>query len=152
MKIVYCLTRKTQRCNSLVQSICMFLQKEKSHYRNSSTQFNSSSTMLLATSFTRKMPESSDSMYSSIFTVENIWYHHFTWSGTNSQEIVNFLPIMTPRGPKLNWNKIYNFLWIRSTSAKMMVSYAFWYENGGIHGIWAFWHFSSKTGHQIYSA
>ena len=39
--------------------------------------------------FTQKMPESSGSMYSSILMLENIWYHHFTWSGSNSQEIVN---------------------------------------------------------------
>ena len=32
-------------------------------------------------------------MYSSIFILENIWYHNFTWSGQNSQEIVNFVPI-----------------------------------------------------------
>ena len=36
------------------------------------------STIFLATSFTRKMPESSDFMYSSFLMLENIWYHHFT--------------------------------------------------------------------------
>ena len=36
------------------------------------------------------MPESSDSVYSYILMLENIiWYHHFTSSGPNSQEIVN---------------------------------------------------------------
>ena len=51
------------------------------------------------------MPKSSDSMYSSYFMLENIWHHHFTWSGPNSQEIVNFVPIVGPQGPELNWNK-----------------------------------------------
>ena len=51
------------------------------------------------------MPRSSDSMYSFYFMLENIWHHHFTWSGPNSQEIVNFVPIVGPQGPKLNWNK-----------------------------------------------
>ena len=66
-------------------------------------------TIFLVTSFTRKMPESSDSMYSSIFMLENIWYHHFTWSGPNSQEIVNFIPNMGPGGTKLNWSKIHSY-------------------------------------------
>ena len=37
-------------------------------------------------------------------------------------------------------------LWIQSTSGKMMISYVF-----QIHGIWAFWHFSSESSHQKYS-
>ena len=37
IKLVHCLTRKTLRCNSLVQKICMFLQKETSHCKNSLT-------------------------------------------------------------------------------------------------------------------
>ena len=39
------------------------------------------------------------------FMLENISYHHFTWSGPNSQEIVSFFSFVGPRGPKLNWNK-----------------------------------------------
>ena len=33
IKLVYCLRRKTLWCNSLVQKICMLLQKKTSHYR-----------------------------------------------------------------------------------------------------------------------
>ena len=65
-----------------------------------------------------------DSMYSYIFMLENIWYH-FTRSGPNSQEIVNFIPNMGPGGTKLNWSKIHNFLWIRFTLGKIMTSYDF---------------------------
>ena len=36
------------------------------------------STIFLATSFTQKMQKSSDSMYFSIFMLENICYHSFT--------------------------------------------------------------------------
>ena len=32
---MYCLTRKTLKCNKLVQKICMFLQKETSHCKHS---------------------------------------------------------------------------------------------------------------------
>ena len=82
-------------------------------------------TIFLVTSFTRKMPESSGSMYSSIFMLENIWYHHLTRSGPNSQEIVNFIPNIGPGGTKLSWSKIHNFLWIRFTLGKIMISYDF---------------------------
>ena len=32
---MYCLTRKTLNCNCLIQKICMFLQKETLHYKDS---------------------------------------------------------------------------------------------------------------------
>ena len=57
------------------------------------------STLFLATIFTQKMPESWGSMYSSILMLENI-YHYFTWSGRNSQEIVNLFQFSSgPSGP-----------------------------------------------------
>ena len=61
-----------------------------------------SNAVFLVTSFTWKMPGSSDSMYSSFFILENIWHHRFTWSGLNSQDILNFVPIVSSRGPELN--------------------------------------------------
>ena len=75
--------------------------------------------------FTQKMPESSGSMYSSILMLENIWYYHFTWSGPNSQEIVNLFQFSSGPPGTHNSNEIHNFLWIRSTSGKMMMSYVF---------------------------
>ena len=57
---------------------------------------NLSSCNFLVTIFTRKMPESSDSLYFFFFMLENIWYHLFTLRGLNSQDIVNFAPIMSP--------------------------------------------------------
>ena len=68
------------------------------------------------------MPESSDYVYYSIFMLENI-YHNFTENGPNSQEIMNFVSIVGSRVPELNWNKVHNFLWIRSTSGRIMISY-----------------------------
>ena len=78
-------------------------------------------TIFLVNSFTRKMPESSDSMYSSIFMLENIWYHHFTWSAQNSQEIVNYVPIQFGSRETHNWNNSHNFLWIRSALGKIII-------------------------------
>ena len=60
------------------------------------------STIFLATSFIQKMQKSSDSMYSSIFMLENICYHNFTQIGPNFKEIVNFVAIIGPLGTKLN--------------------------------------------------
>ena len=106
IKLVYCLTRKTLWCNSLVRKICIFLQKETSHCKSSSAlgprEPKYPSTIFLATNFTQKMPKSSDSMYSSIFMLENICYHNFTWTGPNFHEIANFISIIGPRGLKLN--------------------------------------------------
>ena len=51
------------------------------------------------------MLESSDFMFSSYFMLENIWHHHFTWSGPNSQENVNVVPTLGPLEPELNWKK-----------------------------------------------
>ena len=84
------LTTKTLNFKSLVQN--MFLQKETSHCRNISVKF-------LAISFTRKMSESSDSMHSSMFMLENVWYCNFALSIPNSEEIVNFVPVVGPKGP-----------------------------------------------------
>ena len=48
------------------------------------------------------MPEISDSLYPSILMLQNIWYHHFTWSGPNSQEIVNLFQFSSgPQGPTI---------------------------------------------------
>ena len=64
------------------------------------------STIFLATIFTQKMPESSGTMYCSILMLKNIWYYHFTWSESNSQEIVNFFqfsldPQLEQKGPTI---------------------------------------------------
>ena len=73
----------------------MFLyQKEASHCRDSPV-------IVLTTSFTRKMPESSDSLCFSIFMVKEHMILQFYLMLTEF-EIVNFVVIMGPRGPKLN--------------------------------------------------
>ena len=83
----------------------MFSQKKPSHCKSSA---GVSSAIFLVTRFTKKILESSDSMYSSIFRLKNIWYYNFFWIGPNPEEILNFVPVMGPQGIKLisvkrNW-------------------------------------------------
>ena len=98
-----CLTRKILKCNNLV----VYFFKKRHHIAKTGWRWipRDPSSIFLATTFTRKMSGSSHSMYSSYFMLENTGHHPFTWSGPNSQEIVNFVPILGPRGPELNWNK-----------------------------------------------
>ena len=63
-----------------------------------------------------------------------------------------FVPIYFESPGIYNWSKIHNILWIWSTSFKMMMSYVFQHEIEGIHGIWASWHYSSKSSRQKYTA
>lgn len=64
--------------------------------------------------FTRNIPKTSGSVYSSIFLLQTI-YHNFTWGGQNSQKM--WILLQFSSGPPGNhiWNEIYNFLRIRST-------------------------------------
>ena len=103
---MYCLTRKTLECNSLVQKMCLFLRKETLHCKSNLAlgsrgpkQYIFGDHFYLKNAKNLRFP---DYFY---FMLENIWHHHFTWSVTNSQEIVNFVSIVGPRGPELNWNK-----------------------------------------------
>ena len=82
------------------------------------------SIMFMATNFTQKMPESSGSMHSFILMLENILFRDFTRNGPNSQKIYEFILIKFGSPRTHNWNKIHNFLWIWSTSCKIMMSYA----------------------------
>ena len=103
---MYCLAKESLKCKVWFRKfVCFF--KKRHHAAKTTWSFvpRDPSTIFLATTFTRKMPESSNSMYSSFFMPENVWYHQFTWSGPNSQEIVSFSSFMGPRGPELNWNK-----------------------------------------------
>ena len=104
---MYCLTRKTLKCKSWVQKICLFLQKETWHCKNSlALDPQRLKQYIFGCHFYSKNAKiSSNSLCSSYFMLENIKHHHFTWSGPNLLEIVNFVPIAGLRGPKLNWNK-----------------------------------------------
>ena len=88
---------------SLVYNLCMFLQKEASHYRDMMELGSQGSKYYIFVNLIDlKMQESSDFIHSFIFMLENIWHHYFAWGGLRSYEIVSFFPIMGPLEPKLN--------------------------------------------------
>ena len=102
---MYCLRRKTLKCNSFIQKICIFLWEDTLLQKQLVLDPKDPSSIFLATTFTWITPGSSDSMYSSYFMLENIWHHDFAWNGPSSQEIVNSVPIVGPQEVKQNWNQ-----------------------------------------------
>ena len=83
------------------------------------------STIFVAASFTQKMPERLDSIippfwcqkaYDNIILAEVVRIHKKLWICSNLVRI--------PGDPQLE-KKAQNFLWIRSTSGKLMMSYVF---------------------------
>ena len=103
--------------NSLVQNICLLFTDKTPHCRDTSALGDQ------ATSFTKKILKISDSII--FLDYHATRYRNLSWSGPNFRGIVDFVPVMSSRGPKLNWKKIHNHLWIRSTSGKIMTSNAF---------------------------
>ena len=114
---------KTIKSNSVVQNICMFLHKDTSRCRDNSALIPQWPKYYIfgIQFYSKKKVESSDSMFFSIFMLENIWYHNFTWRELNSLEIVIFVPIMDPWRLELSRNRMNNFLWIQSTLDKVMI-------------------------------
>ena len=101
-KLVYCLAR--EYFSVTVWFIkCVRFFKKRHHTAKTAwcSVTRDPSTIFLATNFTQKMPEISNSTYSSLFMLENIWYHHLTWSGPNSHKLWVFFPFVGPRGPIL---------------------------------------------------
>ena len=107
-------------------------------------------TRVFATSFTPKMVESSDSIYSSTFMLQSLWFNHSTWNEfpRNCQFFSNLVRVFLD--PKLQQNSQFFLIWF--TSGKMMTSYIFKPVNEGVYWIRAFWYFLSKIGQQKYTA
>ena len=95
---MYCLTRKKLNYNSLVQKICLFPLKETSHCKNS-LALGAQAVYFWRPLLLEKCQETQ------IPCIPSIWHHHFTWNRPNSQQIMNFVPIVGPQGLELNWNK-----------------------------------------------
>ena len=90
----------------MLQKMCMFLEKETWYCQNSLALGPQGPKQdIFGDYFYSKNARKLKFHVFLLFMVENIWYHHFTWSGPNLQEIKSFFQFSIPRGPELNWSK-----------------------------------------------
>ena len=90
----------------MVQKICMFLQKETSHCQKGLVLCpQGPKHYIFGNHFYSKNARKLKSHIFLFFYARKLWYHHFTRSGPNSQEIVSFFSFVGVQGPELNWNK-----------------------------------------------
>ena len=125
-KPVYCLEKESLKYNSLVQKICMFFQKETSHCKNSLTLFIQGPKHYIF----------GDHYY--LKNARKLKFHVFLFSYARKHMISSFYLKWTkfakhfeffsicgsPR-TQTKLGQIHNFLLIRSTSGKMVISYVF---------------------------
>ena len=103
---MYCLTRKTHRCNSLVQKMCMFLQKETSHCKSSlALGPQRPKHYIFADHFYLKKAKRPRFHVFLLFDARKYMISSFYLKWTEFTRNSFFLPIMGPRGPELTWNK-----------------------------------------------
>ena len=110
------------------------------------------STIFLGTIFTQKNPRKLKFHVFFHFNARKHMISSFYLKWIEFTRNCDFVSIYFGSLGTYSWNKIHNFLRIRSTSGKMMMSYVFSHEIEGIHGIWASLHLSSKSGRQKYTA
>ena len=126
IKLVYCLTRKTLKYNTLVQKICFFLQNEISHWKNN----------LALGPQGPKQHIFEDHFYSKnarklrfhVFLLFHVWKHmtsSFYLKWTEFTKNCGFCSNCGSPRTQIKLEQIHNFLQIRSTSGKMMISYVF---------------------------
>ena len=127
-----CLARKTLKCNSLVRKFVYFFKN--SHHTAKAVLHRcvpkDLNTIFFVTTFTWKMPESSDSMYSIYSMIPCIharkhMISSFYLKWTEFTRYCKFWSNCQSQGTRTKSVQIRNLLWIRFTLGKMMVSYVF---------------------------
>ena len=103
---MYCLTRKTLRCNSLVQKICMFLQKETSQCKNSlALGPQGPKHNIFGNHFYWKNARKLRFHIFLLFDARKYMIASFYLKWTEFTRNCEFFPIMGPWGPEINWKK-----------------------------------------------
>ena len=134
IKLVYCLTRKTRKYNSLVQKICLFRQKESSHCKNSLVFGpQGPKQYIFGDHFYSKNAKKLRFHLFLLFHVRNHMASSFYLELTKFTRNCEFCSNCRSPWTRIKLGQIHNFLWIRYTSGKMMISYAF--ELSGIFWI-----------------
>ena len=101
---MHCLTRKTLKYNSLVQKICLFLQKETSHCKSSLAWGpQGPKQYIFSENFYSKNAKKFRFHVFLLFHVRKHMTSSFYLKWTEFTR--NFVSIVGPRGPELNWNK-----------------------------------------------
>ena len=103
---MYCLTRKTLRCNSFVQKICMVLQKEALHCKNSlALGPQGPKRYIFGYHIYSKNARKLRFHVFLLFDARKYMISTFYLKWTEFTRNCEFFPIMGSRGPELNWNK-----------------------------------------------
>ena len=117
---MYCLTRKTLKCNSLVQKLCLFLQKETSHWRNNlALGPQKPKQYIFGDQFYLK---NAKKLRFHVFLLFHVRKHvtsslYLKW--TKFTRNCQFCSNCGSPGTRIELEQIHNFLRIRSTSGKM---------------------------------
>ena len=103
---MYCLTRKTLRCNGFVRQICMFLQKQTSHCKNS-LELGSQGPKhyIFGERFFSKNARKLRFHVFLLFDARKHMIPSFYLKWVKFTRNCEFFPIMGPRGSELNFNK-----------------------------------------------
>ena len=122
---MYCLTRKTLKCNSLIQKICLFLQKETSHCKNSlALGPQGPKQYIFGDHFYSKNAKKLRFHVFLLFHVRKHMTSSFYLKWTEFTRNCEFCSNCGSPGTRIKLEQIHNFLWIRSTSGKMMISFS----------------------------
>ena len=120
---MYCLTRKTLICNSLVQKLRMFLQKETSHCKNSWLLGPQGPKLYIFGNYFYS--NNARKLIFHVFLLFHVRKHmtssfYLKWTKfTRSCEFCSNYGF--PR-TRTKLEQIHNFLWIRFTAIKMIIS------------------------------
>ena len=99
--LVYRLARESLKCNSLVQKICMFLQKKTSHCQNSLGPKH----YIFGSHFYSKNARKLKFHVFVLFYARKHMILSFYLEWTEFTRNCEFFPFVGPLGPELNWNK-----------------------------------------------
>ena len=124
---MYCLTRKTLKCNSFVQKMCLFLQKETSHCKNSLALGPQGLKRYMFGGYFYS--KNTKKLKFHVFLLLHVRTYMISWFYLKCTEFIRIYEFCFNCGSSKTWIKlerIHNFLWIWSTLGKMMISYVFY--------------------------
>ena len=124
--LVYCLARESLKCNSLVQKICMFLQKETSHCQNSlALGPQRPKYYIFGDHFYLENARKLKLHVLLLFYARKHMISSFYLKWTEFTRNCEFFSICGSPGTRTILEQIPNFLRIRYNSGKMVISYVF---------------------------